>query len=382
MIIHVHLGPTTEPHVAGPKRQILLTRCQAKPRAGWVSASFHKDIQQVEGTAVEHRFKSLQKGALPGLVAWLLRKQAGSDEPLSPQVSDQLGELIVQSDTKRKETWLWALLGTDPRGLFCQESRGWRVGQKLRKAEVVTIDYSKIPTTKNLDPQSGTRLSDPLELKEIANSLLPPMIAIGVYFKRKRVGPKAWKRFDPYSDKLTAEHELKVVVACPDGSPRNIAVAGLTSKGEALGFWPWMPTPSKWDSPAEIRRIITERRNPKTEVSLPGLWNKDGNKSLTLSDGRAVHCLVVVLYHLENPTDANAHATTLKNLANSIKKIRLDRLLSPEFAATRSFVVTPVADEGIWRQLEKLPRAVKESVATGNSDIMFAEAVVLPTEEQ
>jgi hypothetical protein len=87
-----------------------------------------------------------------------------------------------------------------------------------------------------------------------------------------------------------------------------------------------------------------------------------------------------MLYHLEDPPNAKAHAATLQKLVKSIQAIRLDTLLSPSFAKTRSFVVAPVADGGIWRQLEKLPGEVKKRLATGNRDIEFAEAVVLPTE--
>ncbi len=380
MKIHVHLGPAAKPSSSEPALQILLTRCQATPRSGWVSTSFHKAIKQFDGKEADGHFKSLKKGALPGLVAWLLRKQAGAAEPLSRQVSDQLGELIVQSDAKRKQTWLWAFLGGDPRHFFRQVAGVWQPGEALQKAEVLAMDHGTIPKAGNLD-QNGTKWTDPAELTEVTASLLPPVLSIEMQFKRVTSGLKAWKRFDTHRDKLTPEHELKITVACPDGKPRNIAVAGLTSAGEAVGFWPWLPTaPGGWNSQAEIGRIIAQHRNPKTEVGLPGLWNEDGHKSLIISEGGAVHCLVVMLYHLEDPTNAKTHAATLQKLVNSIKAIRLDTLLSPSFAKTKSFVVAPVAAGGIWRQLEKLPGEVKKRLATGNRDIEFAEAVVLPTE--
>jgi hypothetical protein len=382
MKIYVHLGPTTKPHVAGPKRQILLTRSQARPRADWVSTSFHKDIKQFEGTRVRCRFRSLQNGALPGLVAWLLRKQAGLVEPLSRQVSDQLGELIAQGEAQRKATWLWSLLGGDPRSFFFQDKGVWCACPTMEKTEVVTIDHEMVPSTGDPGIQRGTVVTDSAELKEIADSLLPVTLSIEVHYKPKEFVTKVWKRFDPNRDKLGPEQQFKITVTNTDGRPRNIAVAGLTSKGETVGFWPWMPTaPRGWHSPEEINRIIQEERNPKVQVSLPDMWNKDKKRWQISSEGGAVHCLVVMLYHLQNPQDTQAHAATLKRLVESIQAIRIDRLLRTEFTKTRSFIVTPVADGGIWRQLEKLSGKVKEHLAKSkDTPIEFAEILILTTE--
>jgi hypothetical protein len=338
MKIHVHLGPAAKPSSSEPALQILLTRCQATPRSGWVSTSFHKAVKQFDGRKVDGHFKSLKKGALPGLVAWLLRKQAGAAEPLSRQVSDQLGELIVQSDAKRKQTWLWAFLGGDPRHFFRQVAGVWQPGEALQKAEVVAfVDGWGVFHAGSLDSAHEQEL-DVCDMIEAAISIVPAALLFEVQFKPNNPGSKAWARIDSDCDLLTAIHEMRIRVECLDEVPRNIALAYLSAGGKAVGLWPWTPVVEReWDAESEIKRIIATNLNPKLSVVLPEMWNRDGKSPILnvvpSGDADVVALVTYPLHSRDNPAD---HLRTLQKIAHCFRLLSKcwDELLSPPRPST------------------------------------------------
>lgn len=367
MTIEIHLGP--DPERGSYARKILLTRCQSNPESNWVATSFNKDINTYDGQPVDHRFKSLQTGALPGLVKWLVRNQLGGADTFPLQVSKQLDDLITQSPSRRKKTWLSALVGGDPIEFFERQNGNLLPNKLLKNAKVVTTKYQKIQKSGNLYTTSRIEMTDPTVLQAVANSVNPPNLSITVQSKACIGAPDSWEDFRPGSDELAHEHELKIDIGCIDGEPRHIAVALLSANNKNIGIWPWNPkAPRGWDSNEEIERIIREGRNPKVEVSFPDRWNQimDAGTPDKIKASSRIQCILAFIYRLDYLEPTNTHAELLQQLTRTIKSINFDELqnLPPKPRRVQDleimhFRIGPFEDDGyhrdFWNRVKSLP---------------------------